>query len=94
MFLIAAIGYISQLYFLLCAIFIFGGLFALYFCTEHFAHHGGGISSWVSCGFLFLIGLALLYIGFSSILEFTSGNHSTIDSLLDGVDSVTRNFKV
>lgn len=81
-------------YFILCGTFVVGGLVAMFFAGENFAKHAGGISSWVLSGFLLLVGVTLLYIGFSSFLDFTNGSYSTIDSLLDNVEGVGRFLRV
>ena len=83
----------AQWYYVLCAVFVVGGLFSLFFAGENFARHTGGITTWVLSGVLLVVGVTLLYIGFSSFLEFSYGHHSTIDSLLDNVENVGRFFR-
>ena len=94
--MIAAVPIVNmaQWYFILCAIFVLGGLFALFFAGENFTKHAGGISSWVLSGFLLLVGITLLYIGFSSFIDFTQGSHSTIDSLLDNAENMGKFLRV
>jgi len=81
-------------YYILCAVFTAGGLFALFFAGENFSKHAAGISTWVLTGFLTLVGVVLLYVGFSSFIEFFQGHHSTIDSVIDNVDTMGRFFRV
>ena len=79
---------VVQLYHILCATFIVGGFVALFFATEGLQQ--GLSKTWISTLFLAFTGIALLYFGFSSLIDFYEGNHQTMDGFLDGVDSVTK----
>jgi len=65
-----------------------GGFVALFFATEGLQQ--GLSKTWISTLFLAFTGIALLYFGFSSLIDFYEGNHQTMDGFLDGVDSVTK----
>ena len=80
----------EQFYYILCAVFIVGGFVALFFATEGLQK--GLAQTWISTTFLAITGITLLYIGFSSLIDFYEGSHATLDGFLDNVDSVTRIF--
>ncbi len=80
----------EQFYYVLCAVFIVGGFAALFFATEGLQK--GLAQTWISTCFLVITGITLLYIGFSSLIDFYEGGHGTLDGFLDHVDSVTRIF--
>lgn len=79
---------LEQFYYILCAVFIVGGFVALFFATEGLQK--GLAQTWISTAFLVITGITLLYIGFSSLIDFYEGSHATLDGFLDNVDSVTR----
>jgi hypothetical protein len=80
----------EQFYYVLCAVFIVGGFAALFFATEGLQK--GLVQTWISTVFLVITGITLLYIGFSSLIDFYEGSHGTLDGFLDNVESVTRIF--
>lgn len=81
---------VEHFYYILCSVFIVGGFAALFFATEGLQK--GLVQTWISTIFLVITGITLLYIGFSSLIDFYEGNHGTLDGFLDNVDTVTRIF--
>ena len=88
--LFAMAASMEHFYYVLCAVFIVGGLAALFFATEGIQK--GLAQTWISTTFLIITGITLLYIGFSSLIDFYDGNRSTLDGFLDNVDIVTKIF--
>ncbi len=88
--LFAVASNIEHFYYILCATFIVGGFVALFFATEGLQK--GLAQTWISTAFLAITGITLLYIGFSSLIDFYEGSRSTLDGFLDNVDIVTKIF--
>jgi hypothetical protein len=78
----------DRFYSILSATFIVGGFVALYFASECLQKNI--LQTWISLMFLGIVGLTMLYYGFSSLLDLSNGNHRTLDAFLGNIEIVTK----
>ena len=89
--LLAAGRSVDHLYYVLCASFLVGGFAAMFFASENLRK--GIVNTWISTLFLAIIGISLLYYGFSSLVDFYNGSQETIDQILENADSIASIFR-